>query len=296
MPGKTIKLFLVDGVPSGLLTAEIMNWSGKVVVVPRAQLALLAGREESKRTGVYLLIGPDPDSPSKFRVYIGESDNCFTRLVSHGKDPVNDFCTRVVLVTSKDPNVTKAHVRYLENKLILQAKASGRAKIANDTNGSPVALPESDIADMDAFFENVQMILPVLGFDFTQPKMDVSAVASEATGSISPLFTLNVVGASGRAREVNGEFVLLKGSTARRQGVPSWTSYKSLRDELVRDSKFKDEGVGSANYVAVEDIVCWSPSAAAAFVAGRNMNGPQMWKVEGTGESYQEWRDRKLPG
>ena len=29
-PGRSIRLFLVDGTPNGLLTAEIMNWTGHV--------------------------------------------------------------------------------------------------------------------------------------------------------------------------------------------------------------------------------------------------------------------------
>ena len=28
--GRSIRLFLVDGTPNGLLTAEIMSWSGQV--------------------------------------------------------------------------------------------------------------------------------------------------------------------------------------------------------------------------------------------------------------------------
>jgi hypothetical protein len=57
MSGRTVKIFLVDGIPSGLITAEIMNWTGKFTVAPRSQLADLAQRDEVKRTGVYFLVG-----------------------------------------------------------------------------------------------------------------------------------------------------------------------------------------------------------------------------------------------
>ena len=44
---------------------------------------------------------------------------------------------------SKDENLTKAHVRYLEGRLIEQAKSAGRALVMNgQSNGSK--LPESD--------------------------------------------------------------------------------------------------------------------------------------------------------
>ena len=75
MTGKTIRIFLADGEPTGILLAEISNWTGKVLVAPRSQLDQLSKREEVWRTGVYLLVGPDPDDPSRALAYIGEGDN-----------------------------------------------------------------------------------------------------------------------------------------------------------------------------------------------------------------------------
>ena len=59
--GRQVRLFLVDGTPSGLMTAEVMNWTGKALAGPRARLGELIRREEASRTGVYVLMGPDPD-------------------------------------------------------------------------------------------------------------------------------------------------------------------------------------------------------------------------------------------
>ena len=75
MTGKTIGIFLADGEPAGILLAEISNWTGKVLVAPRSQLDQLSKREEVRRTGVYLLVGPDPDDPSRALASIGEGDN-----------------------------------------------------------------------------------------------------------------------------------------------------------------------------------------------------------------------------
>ena len=33
--GKTIRLYLADGTPTGPVVAEIINWTGQVIVVPR---------------------------------------------------------------------------------------------------------------------------------------------------------------------------------------------------------------------------------------------------------------------
>ena len=53
MLGKTIRIYLVDGKPSGILSAEIINWTGSVLVSPRSNLSDLAKREEVRRTGIY---------------------------------------------------------------------------------------------------------------------------------------------------------------------------------------------------------------------------------------------------
>jgi len=149
--GKTIRLFLVDGVASGILTAEIMNWTGKVLVVPRTQLAGLAGRPEAKRTGIYCLIGPDPQKQSEDRVYIGEGDNVLNRLAAHDRDESKDFWNRAVVVTSKDENLTKSHGRFLESRLIQIARVEGRAQVDNSTSPPLPSLPEPDVADMEQF-------------------------------------------------------------------------------------------------------------------------------------------------
>lgn len=70
--GRSIRLFLVDGTPNGLLTAEIMNWTGHVLTGPRSKLSELVQRPEAGRTGIYFLVGPDPDNSFKQLVYIGE--------------------------------------------------------------------------------------------------------------------------------------------------------------------------------------------------------------------------------
>jgi len=51
--GRTIRLFLVDGKPTGIMTAEIGNWSGKIVIGGRADLPEIVRRPEAGKTGVY---------------------------------------------------------------------------------------------------------------------------------------------------------------------------------------------------------------------------------------------------
>ena len=53
MSGKQIKLFLADGTPGGLTTAEITNWIGHLISARRSDLADLLKRDEAQRTGAY---------------------------------------------------------------------------------------------------------------------------------------------------------------------------------------------------------------------------------------------------
>lgn len=306
MKGKTIRIYLVDGVPRGIRTAEIINWTGKMIVSPRAQLAQLAGRAETRRPGVYFLVGQDPATPDRERAYIGESENVFTRIVQHDRSESKDFWTRAILVISKDENLTKGHIRYLESRLIQLTREGGRAIVDNDTSPEQPPLPEPDVADMEFFLEHVQMMLPVLGFTFTQPKPKARLAITQTevveSGGLpttqategSPVFVIASVGMKAKAQEIEGQMVVLKDSTARKEGTPTWPdSYEKLREDLVRDGQLVD-GSDPKLLVFKEDVGFDSPTAAAAVVMGRSANGRTEWKVEGTGETYHQWHTRRL--
>ena len=290
MHGKTIRIHLVDGAPTGVRTAEIMNWTGHALVFPRAKLADVAKRSEMRRTGIYCLVGPDPDNPMRERLYIGEGDSVLTRLGLHDKDEARDFWTRTVVFVSKDENLTKSHARFLESRLIELARQTGRAVMANATSPPRPPLPEADIADMNYFLDQIEMMLPVLGFSFLQRAPEPAIVEEN---SDSPLFTLARVGVEAEAREIDGEFVVLKGSTARKQGTPSWDTYRGLRDALIEEGKIV-EGADTDTLVFAENVSFSSPSAAATIVRASNANGRLEWKVASTGQTYRDWQATRL--
>lgn len=289
--GKSIRLYLVEGVPTGTLTAEIMNWTGKVVVFSREQLADVAKRDEAHRTGVYFLVGADPTGPAREWVYIGEADDVLKRLVIHDRDEARDFWQRTVIVVSKDENLTKAHARYLESRLIQMANEANRARVVNGTAPPTPALPEADVADMEYFLDQVVMMMPVLGFGFLQssPRVEVAP----ATVPQSPLFRLSGAGVRAEARVIDGQLVVLKGSTARKQGVESWTSYRNLRAELVESGRLV-EGSDPQMLVFADNVAFDSPSAAAAVVLGANTNGRIAWKTADAGTTYADWQALQL--
>ena len=186
--GRQIRIFLVDGTPGGLLTAEIMNWTGHVVAAPRSDLARLLGREETSRTGVYLLLGDDPDALGQQVTYIGEGDEVRDRLAQHARSEGQggkDFWERAVVLTSKDANLTKAHARYLESRFITLAVQAGRSRLTNATAPALPPLPEADRSDMEYYIAQAKIVLPVRSilkfardYVFTSP----SAAAGVVTG------------------------------------------------------------------------------------------------------------------
>ena len=299
--GKSVRLFLADGTPGGLLTAEIMNWTGHVVAAPRSELAALLKRTETSRTGIYILLGDDPDSLGGQLAYIGEGDDISKRLYQHSRaedQGGKDFWDRAIVLTSKDANLTKAHARYLESRFIALAKLAKRAHVMNGTTPPPINLPEADLSDMEYYLSQAKIILPVLGINLLR-SVSTAGTAGHSHGEQgqvavdSPVFELNLKkeGVVARAREIDGEFTVLQGSQVRAEWVgTSNDGYKALRDKLLQEGTIAPAEDGSLRFT--HDQVFTSPSAAGAVIVGRNANGRTIWKVQGTGINYGSWQDQ----
>jgi hypothetical protein len=297
--GKSIRIFLVDGSPTGLRTAEIPNWTGHVLVAPRIRIQEALFRPEASKTGVYLLVGEEAGRPI---VYVGEGDSIADRVRKHAKDADKEFWERVCLITSKDVNLTKAHVRYLECRLVQIIKESNRAHVTNGNEPSPKMLPEADVSDMEFFLGQLQIVLPTVGMDFLRP-VPSPGVAKAAppirrdTGSVVsvPRVLLRLShkssGVDAQAFDDDGEIVVLKGSVG--TGTEFKTNqYAPLRQQLLNEGKVESLPDGSIRFL--EDVPFKSPSAAAAVLNNRNSAGPREWKVEETGQTLGEWRNSLL--
>jgi hypothetical protein len=303
--GRTLKLYLVDGSPSGVITAELGVSSVRAAVATRTALPDLIRREEATRTGIYLLVGPDPDLPGRQLVYVGEGDQVRTRLAAHDSDESKDFFTRAVLIVSKDENLTKAHGRYLESRVIAAIRGAGRAKLVNGTEPPFKGLPEPEIADMERVLDEIEVLLPVLGFDILRPAGQEAGATSApspkaepgkpVTVSVGgPIFTFTESGADAKAREANGEFVVLAGSLAKRQEVPSCAEpLKRRRAEMITEGALEITPDGKFLRFAA-DTAFDSPSGASRVVYGGNVSGPRYWKHAATGQTYGDWRKSQI--
>ena len=290
--GRSIRLFLADGSPHGLVVAEIGNWSGKVLAVSRSRVPDLLRRPEAARTGVYVLLGADPDRPGGILAYVGEADDVAARLRHHLRSEAKDFFERLAVIVSSADTLTKGHVRYLESQLIRLVREAGTVALTNDTHPDFQRLPEADRADMDFFIAQVVTVLPLLGFDLF--RRAAPAAADDGMDQADATFTFTTAGATARARETDDGFVVLAGSTAR--VAPSATfpaGYLALRDQLLAQGKLVADAAPDL-YRFAEDIVFASPSAAASIVAARSASGPLEWKLATSGRTYRDWREAQL--
>jgi hypothetical protein len=268
MPSATIKIFLVHGDPKRLRTAEISNWTGKAVAGPRSEFEGVISREEAEGSGIYFLTGSDPES-GKPSIYVGEAECIRDRLKSHLQ---KDFWNQVAFFVSKDENLTKAHIRHLEGKLIEQAREASRAVVVNNQS-SGARLPESDRADLETFLEKVNQLLPVLGIELLVP-----TVAKPEAELEVELLSCEIKGVKARGHLSPNGFVILSGSQAVLNERPSTQKYPwALNMRL----KLKEEGslaIATDSLVFTRDVEFTSPSAAAAVVHGGHANGLTAWK------------------
>jgi hypothetical protein len=299
MAGRSVKLFLADGTPYGIRTAELGNWTGKAVVCPRSDLAKLGKRPEASRTGVYLLIGADDAAPSGLAIYVGEGDEVWSRIAKHDKDPKKEFWTRVAVFVSKDANLTKSHARWLESKLVSELTTAKQARVINATQPTGGGLPEADEADMETYFANLRVLLPLLGVDvMTQP----APAGIESKPDSDPLeLVLSRKSISAGCRIIDGRFVVQAGSeavaTAKKSLTTSNPGWAQLRQWLIGERVLAVNPASTSRLTFTQDYAFESPSAAASVITGTAINGRKAWRVKaGNGITYADWQEQELIG
>ena len=297
--GRSLELYYIDGRPDGMLTAELFNWTGHVLMAPRTQIATALRRPEAGYAGIYLLLGEQEGEP---RAYVGESEDIAARIRAH--DGAKDWWTAAVLVTTAGNKLNKAHVRYLEARLIEEARGIGRVPLDNGTSPARPSLSEADVAKMEAFLDNLLIVLPAVWVDMfitrtrptaSAPPMIVSSVGlqtvvpPELTASVRFDLEIRKRGIKAAAVLRGGELVVEAGSLAREPYGGS--SYATLNTELVQAGTLVRDG---DHYRFTRNYAFRSPSAAAAAVTGRSANGTIEWKEVGTGMTYKDWEARQL--
>jgi hypothetical protein len=270
MTSATIKLFLPHGDSKSLRTAEISNWSGKAIAAPRIELDDLLAREEMEKAGIYILLGNDPQTNAP-HAYVGEAEIIRERLKQHKS---REFWISAIAFVSKDENLTKAHIRYLESRILAEAALVKRFSLDQNQSGGS-RLPESDREDMEVFLARIRQLLPVLGSDILVP-----VAQQDSKGHLKVIFLCRMKGAIARGQPTSNGFVVFQGSTAVLVERPSTKSYPYViaqRKQLILEKSLIEK---SGFLVFSKDVEFSSPSAAAAVIHGGSANGLTSWVTE----------------
>lgn len=182
--GKTVTTYLIDGDPKGTQYAFISNKICQMFVVPRSNLAYLNEQEKLQKPAFYILIGED--EATKPQAYIGETENFKKRVKDH--DSKKTFWQKALIFVSKDADMTKADVQYLEHKAIAEAKQTN-AFVLNENKQTPKApnLPEYQRDAMDEFFEDVKFLASFIGCNiFELTKFHAEHFFSQKDADVMP--------------------------------------------------------------------------------------------------------------
>ena len=282
--GKSIELFLVNGTADSLIIAELSNWNGKAIKIPRIEISS-CNRDDITQAGVYFLFCKEDDGSDS--VYIGEAENVKDRLVQHLRDYQSEkekyYWSTAVVFIGRDLN--KALIRYLENRFVEIARASKRYLVLTKNTYRNTVMKESQIAVMEEFVDNVKILINALGYKVLEPFVQVDS--SPATVDDELLYiTSGLVNATGKVTAEG--FVVFAGATLNeKMSVRSLSAgMQKQRQKLFDSSKVN-------NLVTTEDILFSSSSAAADFILGYSVSGPKTWKTK-DGRTLKELEDKQV--
>lgn len=272
--GKTIRLFLVDGSVNGLTTAELSNWTGIGVKVPRIKVKDYSSRAEFNKPGVYILLGKGEDNEDA--AYIGEAEVIYERLLHHIAN--KEFWNEVVFFGSKDKYLNKASVKYLESRLYELAQKAGRYSI-NQNIPTRSELSEAEQAELEEFLANVKVLTATLGSRIFETLEETTERPDQQQ---EVFYCRNKIGEESSGSPSTEGFVVYKDS------LFMLTEQASLPDGIrLERQKMWKEGVLQIEgdfYRLTKDYVFTSSSRAASAVLARSASGPLEWK---TGEGVQ---------
>jgi len=267
----SIQIFVADGDPDGLRIIERSNWSGQAVIFPRSLLPEVKQRDEFSQTGVYLLLGPDSSGEGE-RLYIGEGDPVLPRLESHYRE--KDFWNRAIFFSALRGHLNKAHIQYLEHRLVALASTARRLPLENGNKPGMPTLHEADKANMEVFLSHILEILPLLGVTAFE-QADASTNTAPDTED-NNLLLLRHKGMLATGRETTREFVVHKRAQISSKETPSLgNGIHNQRQKLI------DNGIincSTTPWTLNQDYGFSSASTAASVIMGRQANGRTEWQ------------------
>lgn len=266
LSGKTIQIYLPDGDPQSIKIAEITSRTVQAILIPRSKLESAFKRDELKNVGIYFLIG-NPDDETKEILYVGEAEECLTRIKQQNK--AKDFWNTAIVVISKTQYFTKTHIKYLEWFCYDRAKEAARFRMENSNIPIKPFTSESMEADLLDNFETIKILTSTLGYPLFE--------------KIKKPSQKNILFCKGKNASGQGEYssdgmVVFAGSKCNLEETissPDWIT--NLRNRLKKEGvlEMKDNVL-----IFKSDYIFNSPSSAAVTLLGRAANGWTSWKYK----------------
>ena len=292
--GKSIRIYLKEGSVTGIKFAELVNHTIQSLSCPRTKISDLNKHFSSaiNTQGVYFLIGYEQNTLRPL-VYIGEAENVWERLKNH--DLKKDFWNEVIVFTSKDENLTKSHIKYLESRLVEIAKQTERYRLKNSNNPNLNRLPLPDKDAMEEYLANIKLLTGTLGHKFLENPISLinipeseefvkDLVEKSIDYKEESVLTLNVSGLTANAIQTNEGLVVLGNSEVANNPTKNY-GYGALRESLIEEGSITKNVSGKLLFS--KNHLFSSPSAAAAVILGYSVNGRSVWKNE-NGKSIKE--------
>ena len=176
-PPATVQLLLADGTATGLVVAQKLGATAQVFSFSRADYAKVRIRPEFASTGTYVLLGATQDG-SRDSIYVGQSDDVRARLDQHSKE--KDFWTRANVLTTTDQHLNRAHVLFLESKLIELAQGAKQVHLENATSPGLPQLSETDAAYVETCLRDFLLLLPLVRTTAFSPTLEPTRVSDNA--------------------------------------------------------------------------------------------------------------------
>lgn len=276
---KSINIFLPTGSSDGPIELEMLNWNGSVIKIPRKDVDTYAG-DELNNPGIYFLFCNSEESGQM--VYVGEAETILKRLKQHISDNKKGaeefFWQTAVCVTGKDLN--KAFIRFLENFYCLKVKQSSRYSLLTQKSSPKVALKKAEMAAMEEFTDNVDMLMGAIGYTI----LDDSEGASGSSSDKTYFYCKTKTGADAKGFYSDKGFTVLPGSKVC-ETCSSKTfkesKYSELLEKLITNEVIVD-------WIFEKEYTFSSPTAAADVVTQGYVSGNEYW-ADSEGKKLKEY-------
>ena len=233
---KTLKLFLMDGEPSGRIKCSLANWTGIAYKIPRTALDKCKDLDILKQSGVYFLFGTDKSDNAV--VYIGQAGvrKNGKGLLLRVQEIHNsiDYWTEAVMFTTTNNSFGPTEISYLENRFCNMAIEAGRYVVKNGNDPNPGNITEETESELEEFIDYAKIVMGTLGHKVFEP-----FAPSAESADTEPVLYMEYGKGKASGKRTSDGFVVLKGSTIN----PTMT--KSCPERTIKDRKKYEDKIDS---------------------------------------------------